>query len=289
MKHYEPGKPYPRKRADNGPAVHRHSAAAYARREMRRKQIRRNRILLGVLLVVLAGLIFAAVRLATRDKGEEGGASSQSQAVSSQAVSSGVSSEPASQPASEPAQQEPAAFVPPWDTTGEEGFPYLVAVNRTTQTVTVYEKDEEGNYTKPLKAMICSTGDDTPEGSFHTSDQYTWRALVGGVYGQYATRITSDILFHSVPYYAEDKSQLESEEYNKLGTPASLGCIRLRVVDCKWIYDECPSGTPVVIYDGDASTDPLGNPGFEPIDLASPNAGWDPTDPDPANPWLAAA
>ena len=190
---------------------------------------------------------------------------------------------------SEPTQQEPAAFVPPWDTTGEEGFPYLVAVNRTTQTVTVYEKDEEGNYTQPLKAMICSTGDDTPEGSFHTSDQYTWRALVGGVYGQYATRITSDILFHSVPYYAEDKSQLESEEYNKLGTPASLGCIRLKVVDCKWIYDECPSGTPVVIFDGDASNDPLGTPEFEPMDLESPNAGWDPTDPDPANPWLASA
>ena len=42
MKHYEPGKPYPRKRTDSGPAVRRHSAAAYARREMRRKQIRRN-------------------------------------------------------------------------------------------------------------------------------------------------------------------------------------------------------------------------------------------------------
>ena len=32
MKHYEPGKPYPRKRTDSGPAVRRHSAAAYARR-----------------------------------------------------------------------------------------------------------------------------------------------------------------------------------------------------------------------------------------------------------------
>ena len=38
-------------------------------------------------------------------------------------------------------------------------------------------------------------------------------------------------------------------------------------------------------YDGDESTDPLGNPGFTPIDPNSPNAGWDPTDPDPANPW----
>ena len=58
MKHYEPGKPYPRKRTDSGPAVRRHSAAAYARREMRRKQIRRNRILFGVLLVILAVLFY---------------------------------------------------------------------------------------------------------------------------------------------------------------------------------------------------------------------------------------
>ena len=135
--------------------------------------------------------------------------------------------------------------------------------------------------------MICSTGRDTPVGFFHTTDQYDWRALVGGVYGQYATRIspTDGILFHSVPYYSAEKDQLETEEFNKLGTPASLGCVRLQIEDCKWIYDECPSGSPVVIYDGDESTDPLGNPGFTPIDPNSPNAGWDPTDPDPANPW----
>ena len=160
-------------------------------------------------------------------------------------------------------------------------------MNRTTQTVTVYEKDDEGNYTVPFKSMICSTGRDTPEGFFHTTDQYVWRPLVGGVYGQYATRImpADSILFHSVPYYGAEKDQLETEEFNKLGTPASLGCIRLQIEDCKWIYDECPSGSPVVIYDGDESTDPLGNPGFTPIDVNSPNAGWDPTDPDPANPW----
>ena len=161
------------------------------------------------------------------------------------------------------------------------------AAPTATQTVTVYEKDDEGNYTVPFKSMICSTGRDTPVGFFHTTDQYDWRALVGGVYGQYATRIspTEGILFHSVPYYSAEKDQLETEEFNKLGTPASLGCVRLQIEDCKWIYDECPSGSPVVIYDGDESTDPLGNPGFTPIDVNSPNAGWDPTDPDPANPW----
>ena len=120
-------------------------------------------------------------------------------------------------------------------------------MNRTTQTVTVYEKDEEGNYTVPFKSMICSTGRDTPVGFFHTSDQYDWRALVGGVYGQYATRIspTDGILFHSVPYYSAEKDQLETEEFNKLAHPQpALAAIRLQIEDCKWIYDECPSGQP---------------------------------------------
>ncbi len=191
-------------------------------------------------------------------------------------------------PSPEPTPTPKPPFVPTWNTAGLEGFPYLIAVNRQTQTVTVYEKDESGNYTTPHSAMICSTGTHTPVGEFNTTDQYEWRALEGNVYGQYATRITGHILFHSVPYLKQDKSSLESEEYNKLGTPASLGCVRLRIQDCKWIYDECPSGTPVVLFDGDESMDPLGNPGFEPLDLTSANAGWDPTDPDTANPWLAS-
>ena len=247
-----------------------------------RRRIRRNRIVFALGVIALVSLLALGI---TACMGSE-------EPASSAPVSAPVSSAPAAsaQPTPAPTPEPtpvptPEPFVPGWNTDGIEGYPYLVAVNRETQTVTVYAKDEAGNYTVPYKSMICSTGTDTPVGEFRTTDQYTWRALVGGVYGQYATRITGSILFHSVPYYAQDKAQLESEEYNKLGTPASLGCVRLRVTDSKWIYDECPSGTPVVLYDGDSSTDPLGNPGFAPIDLSSPNAGWDPTDPDPANPW----
>lgn len=164
--------------------------------------------------------------------------------------------------------------------------PYLIRVNRLMNTVTVYSQDENGNYTVPIKAMVCSCGlnDGTPLGTFKTSTKYTWRALYGNVYGQYAYRIHGAIMFHSVPYYTTDKWNLESEEYNKLGDFASLGCVRLAVRDAKWLVDNCPSGTTVEIYD---STDPgpLGKPSAARIDLNSPCRGWDPTDPDPANPW----
>lgn len=167
-------------------------------------------------------------------------------------------------------------------------FPYYIKVNRQANCVTVYTLDENGNYTVPVKAMVCSVGldDETPLGVFQTSDKYTWHALYGDVYGQYAYRIHNAIMFHSVPYYTTNKNDLESEEYNKLGEPASLGCVRLAVIDAKWLVENCPAGTTVEIYDS-SDPGPLGRPEPIRIDLDSPNAGWDPTDPDPSNPWNA--
>ena len=162
-------------------------------------------------------------------------------------------------------------------------FPYYIKINRLQNVVMVYGL-ENGEYSKLVKTFVCSTGTATPTGTFKTTDKYTWRALVGGVYGQYATRITGSILFHSVPYFTQSKSNLEYEEYNKLGTKASKGCIRLSVIDSKWIYDNCPKGTTVTIYDSN-SLDGITKPSPIKIDVNNPNKGWDPTDPDPNNPW----
>ncbi len=172
-----------------------------------------------------------------------------------------------------------------WDLTGIEGQPYLIAVNRPCDTVTVYQQDDNGRYTIPVKAFVCSTGPATPEGVFATSDRYRWQYLFEDCWGQYATRIHDHILFHSVPYNTQNPGDLEYEEYNKLGTPASLGCIRLSVEDVKWIYDNCPTGFSCVIYDDPVTPGPMGKPDFIRIDTGDPRRGWDPTDPDPVNPW----
>ncbi len=128
-------------------------------------------------------------------------------------------------------------------------YPYLLAVNREAGVVTVYTVDAAtGQYAAPYMAMVCSAGNDTPTGYYATPVSYSWRLLMGPSYGQYATRIYDGYLFHSVPYYSQHKDDVEYDEFNKLGTVASLGCIRLAVVDVKWIYDNCPLGTPVVIY-----------------------------------------
>ncbi len=153
-------------------------------------------------------------------------------------------------------------------------YPYLIKVNKLMNTVTIYKKDAKGKYTVPVKAMVCSTGKYTPIGTYRTKAKYRWRILFGNVYGQYATRITGHILFHSVYYYKKNPATLSAKEFNKLGTSASMGCIRLQVADTKWIYDNCGIGTTVVIYNS-KNPGPLGKPKAVKV---SSKTKWDPTD-----------
>lgn len=156
------------------------------------------------------------------------------------------------------------------------GYPYLIKVNRKMCTVTIYKKDSNGNYTVPIKAMACSPGWDTPLGTFRTPAKYRWQLLMGDVWGQYCTRIHGGILFHSVWYYERNESTLSNRQFNNLGTVCSHGCVRLNVQDVKWIYDNCPLGTTVVIYDSN-NPGPLGKGKSIKVSSAS-TMGYDPTD-----------
>lgn len=165
-------------------------------------------------------------------------------------------------------------------------LPYVIEVIRNQSTTIVYGKDDNGEYTKIVGVFPCSpgAGDNTPIGTFYSRRGFEWGALFGNVYGQYSTVITGHVLFHSVPYYSMKKNDLIWEYYNKLGTKVSMGCIRLTVRDAKWIYDNCPNGTMVKIYDGNLP-DGVSKPSAQKIDGSDSRRGWDPTDPDPANPW----
>ena len=164
---------------------------------------------------------------------------------------------------------------------------YYIKVNYGAQVVTVYTKDANGKYTKPVRAMVCSTGTYTPtSGTYRTLGKGNWWPLMGDVYGQYSTWICDDILFHSVPYLESgDKSSLEYWAYDQLGQRVSSGCVRLTVEDAKCLYSNCPVGTQVEFYSS-SNPGPLGKPSTMKISDAPANVrGWDPTDPDPNNPW----
>lgn len=158
--------------------------------------------------------------------------------------------------------------------------PYMIKVNEQQNVVTVYRKTKK-KY-KPYKAFVCSSGFATPTGTFTLSSKYRWHEMMGSVYGQYCSRITGHILFHSVWYYRASPNTQSYIQYNRLGTKASHGCIRLTVAASKWIYDNCPSGTKVTIYRS-SNPGPLGKPKARKM---SGYMGWDPTDPNPANPYF---
>lgn len=73
-------------------------------------------------------------------------------------------------------------------------------------------------------------------------------------------------------------------EYDKLGQEASLGCVRLKVEDAKWIFDNCYEGTMVEFY-AEENPGPLGKPGLEKISNYEELRNWDPTDKSQENPW----
>jgi len=82
-----------------------------------------------------------------------------------------------------------------------------------------------------------------------------------------------------------DPSSLEYEEYDKLGTSASAGCVRLTVEDAKWIYDNCGTNTQVEFYQ-DENPGPFGKPEAMKISDNIDLRNWDPTDPNENNPWI---
>lgn len=166
--------------------------------------------------------------------------------------------------------------------------PYMIRVNRAENFVTVYGMDYEGKHTIPYKTFWCSTGLDpesTPLGQFKISERYDWRIMVDGSYAQYAVRIYGPIMLHSIPYTNGKHDALEYWEYNKLGKPASLGCVRLRVKDIKWIYDNCNDGTKVTIYSEPDEEPEIALPKIKKIKKSNKNKNWDPTDPAKGNPW----
>lgn len=100
--------------------------------------------------------------------------------------------------------------------------------------------------------MICSTGkpaSPTPKGTYHIQAE-RGRTFYNAASGEGANYWVSWLdhgvyLFHSVPI--NQKGQYIASEAEKLGTPASHGCVRLTVADAYWMYKHIPYGTKVVI------------------------------------------
>ena len=163
-------------------------------------------------------------------------------------------------------------------------MPYYIEVDKANQVVRVYERGD-GSYTHLVRRMICSTG---AVSSKLASNLYNMNgarsewciAADRQHYMQYATRINGSYMFHAVPTDARRGDRVVVSYYNKLGSKASGGCVRLLCADAKWIYENVPNNTFVLVMDG------VRNPAEYGAVSAPPITGtWDPTDDNPANPY----
>ncbi len=113
----------------------------------------------------------------------------------------------------------------------------------------VYIKDAKN---RTLYTMLCSTGNHngTPRGTFHVQAErgshfYNANSKEGANYWT-SWKDHGIYLFHSVP--VNEKGQYLKKDAHQLGgTANSHGCIRLSIPDAKWINENVPMGTKVVI------------------------------------------
>ena len=129
------------------------------------------------------------------------------------------------------------------------GSDWLIAVSRDTHVVCVYN-GSKNNWTLK-KYWRCSTGapgTQTPVGIFQVPVERPHLYKFGASKGYtcwYATRFYGNCYFHSVLY--EPHSQITIQD-GRLGLNISHGCIRMAKNSAKWIYDNIPTKTRVIVY-----------------------------------------
>ena len=146
-----------------------------------------------------------------------------------------------------------------------KGYPapgtYKLIVDVYWQVVMAFSQDENGEYTVPVRYMLCSTGSpklgSTRIGKFKLKEcRLRFGTFAGGDYSaQYWTLIVSRTYFHSVVYKGgkggkKNLNSLYVDKYLKLGSKDSHGCVRLPVPDARWIWYNCAYGTEVEIREG---------------------------------------
>lgn len=123
--------------------------------------------------------------------------------------------------------------------------PYLVYVNLLDQKTYIFKGNK--NAWQLEKSFLCSTGvkgSDTPKGIFNVQNKGDW--FFSEKYNQgakYWVGFKGNYLFHSYPF---DKTKTKVLD-DTLGKPSSHGCIRLKTEDAKWLFNNLPTNTKVII------------------------------------------
>lgn len=149
---------------------------------------------------------------------------------------------------------EPQKIAEPYSREIAEGFVnakgydsatrYLIWVSLKTQTVNVYE-GSQGSWSL-IRSMPCASGKNatpTCKGEFAIQKKL-WEWDFGTYKVKNVTVFYGGYAFHSRIYNRSYTEMLD----DAIGYPASDGCLRMLDEDCRYIMDEMPYGTRVVVY-----------------------------------------
>ncbi|MBE6082120.1 MAG: hypothetical protein E7205_05455 [Tissierellaceae bacterium] len=134
--------------------------------------------------------------------------------------------------------------IPPFEY-NENSSEWVLMFTEEDQTLKIYKNG------KIEKTSLGSSGEwdnFTPKGVFQIEKDRRgdWAYIPRFEQGiKYWVGFKDSYLFHSLPF--DENKKLIQEEAEKLGTPASHGCIRLPVEIAKYIYDNVPEGSIVII------------------------------------------
>ncbi len=139
--------------------------------------------------------------------------------------------------------------------TPDDGLPYYLYVEKGSFTLTIYEKDDNGEYTEVYATYrLAHGGNKTPAGKFTlTGDRERWHAFPDGGTVQFAVHYEGHLYIHSPLYATDDPTQLWPKYYDGekgIGKESTGGCLRMVTEAAKFIYDNCPSGTVIEIVNG---------------------------------------
>lgn len=124
---------------------------------------------------------------------------------------------------------------------------YIVIVDRAAHRVGVF-KGSKYNWADAKYYKCCVGKPSTPtiSGSYYIKSRGKY--FDTGTKGRcwYFTQINGNYLFHSVIYDRQNSPKRIID--NSMDAAVSHGCVRLDLENAKWIYDNIPKNTKVIIY-----------------------------------------
>lgn len=124
---------------------------------------------------------------------------------------------------------------------------YMIWVSIAYQRVNVFENI--GGKWKLIRSSIVGTGKSstpTPVGVYKTTYKQTgWHTSSYSCFPIVRFWQGTGYAFHSRLYYPGSRTRLSDA---RIGFPISMGCIRMYDEDIRWLYDNIPTNTTVVVF-----------------------------------------